>query len=563
MIDRNRHGPAILLVAGLFGVALYLRANLTAVVPVAESIRFAFQLMIAGTAVAILRNEGGLSTFGVFGPVILAFAWIEVGPAWGFLLIAYVFLVTATARSALSGLDLGTAHRVGALLVVAAMAVMVMQAVGQLQGIPPFTTVLLFPIILTTWYAERFIGSIAETGWAPATRRLTFTVLAIVVAFLVAGYEPLVQTVIRTPETWAGLIALNIYLGANVDTRVGEYLRFGVLRHALAERSANVLTMRVRNRDFISRYNPAALMGSFDKAHMKKLLHGLDIPTPETFLIVDGASGFEDLRDLLEEREHFVIKPVDGRGGQNVLVVRGRTEGDNYITNLGPLSADEIVAHARTICVGSTADYGARSQALVEALVTPDGLLADRVRSGIPDLRVITLHGYPIMAMVRLPTDESKGTANIHTGAVAIAVDIASGEASGGYQQTRDRFVTEHPDTGASLSFTIPEWENILTSASRAAIASGFGYTGVDVVFDADQGPMVLEVNRRPGLGIQNANLAGLLGRLRFVEAKGDIAQYISSNERVRRAMEWSRMDWESEEISAPPLAEPLTEVKL
>lgn len=558
----SQYGSTALLVVGLLAIALYLRTNAASIVPIAESLTFVFQLMLAGTAIAILRNEAGISTFGVFGPVILAFALIEVGAGWGFLFIAYVFVVTASARSALSELDIGTPHRVATLLVIASIAVVVMQTVGQLQGIPPFSTVLLFPIILVTWYAERFVGSITETGWAPATRRLTFTVVSIFVAFLVAGYDPLVQTVVRTPETWAGLVALNIYLGVGTDTRIGEYLRFKVLRHALAEKSTEILTMRVRNRDFISRYNPAALMSSYNKARMKQFLHGLDIPTPETFLVVEETSELEDLRNLLAERDHFVIKPVDGSGGKNVLVVRGRDENtDQFITNRGLLTADEIVSHARTICVGGTADYGAKSKALVEALVTPDGLLANRVTSGIPDLRVITLHGHPIMAMVRLPTEESKGTANIHTGAVAVAVDIASGETSGGYQQTRNRFVTEHPDTGAPLSFRIPDWERVLTTASRAAIASGFGYTGVDIVFDADKGPMVLEVNRRPGLGIQNANMAGLLGRLRFVEAQGEISRFSSASERVRRAMDWSKNGWESGGTSAPPLAEPQIEV--
>lgn len=558
----DRYGAPFLFVVGLLGIALYLRANFGSILPVAESLTFAFQLMLAGTAIAILRNEAGFSTFGVFGPVILAFALLELGLDWGFLFIAYVFIVTATTRSALSGIDLGTAHRVAALLAVAGVSVFVMQTVGQLQGIPAFQTVLLFPIILTTWYAERFVGSVAETGWAPATRRLAFTVLAIGVAFLVAGYEPLVRTVIRTPETWAGIVALNVFLGVGTNIRVAEYLRFRVLREALREKSRDVLTMRVRNRDFISRYNPAALMSSYDKARMKRLLHGLDIPTPETFMIVSEASELDALRILLREHDRFVIKPVDGSGGRGVLVVRGREEGsDRYVTNHGSLTADEVVAHTREICVGGTADYGARSQAIVESLVTPAGLLTDRVPSGTPDLRVITLHGYPVMAMVRLPTEESKGTANIHTGAVAVAVDIESGEASGGFQQTRNRFVTDHPDTGASLSFEIPEWETVLTIASRAAIASGFGYTGVDVVFDADRGPMVLEVNRRPGLGIQNANMAGLLTRLRFVEAKGENSQYVSASERVRRAMAWSKNGWESAEGSESPPESPEVEV--
>jgi alpha-L-glutamate ligase-like protein len=321
--------------------------------------------------------------------------------------------------------------------------------------------------------------------------------------------------------------------------------------------------MRVRNREFISRYNPAPLMGHYDKVLMKQRFHGLDIPTPETLLVVDDDEDLDALRDLVATRELFVIKPVDGSGGDRILVVAGRDAPDGtFTTNRGQLTAEDVVAHARDICVGGLANYGDRNRAMVEELVVPDGLLADRANGGVPDLRIVTLHGYPVMAMARLPTEESRGTANIHAGAVGVAVDVATGVASGGYQQTRRTVLDEHPDTGASLEFEIPDWERVLTIASQAAIATGLGYAGVDVVFDESRGPMVLEVNRRPGLGIQNVNMAGLLGRLRCVEAQDGASQFRSAAERVRRAREWARADWQPADVDAPPLTGTTVEVQ-
>ncbi|GAB7093995.1 hypothetical protein JCM30237_11470 [Halolamina litorea] len=554
MVNWRDQTSVLALLIGLLLATLFLRTNVPSFLSVTSSITFIFQLMLAGTVIAILRNEAGMSTFGVFGPAILAFAWIEVGPVWAFFMISYLFVVTVTARVAMTGLDLGTPHRVAALLVITGIAAFTVQAVGQVQGIPALNTVLLFPIILTTWYAERFVESVSETGWAPGARRLTFTLVGIVAAALVASYEPLVSVISQNPESWVGLAAVNIYLGAGTNVRLGEYFRFRQLRRSLgAEGAAGVLTMRTRNRDFISRYNPAPLMSGFSKVQMKRLLHGLDIPTPETFMVVDDEATLAAFGSFLEEHDRFVVKPTDGSGGRGILVVRGRDSGDGrFATNRGKLTEEAVVSHVRKLCFGGNADYGARSSAVVEAIVEPDGLLADRVESGVPDLRVIVLQGTPIMAMVRLPTVESNGTANIHTGAVAVAVDIASGTASGGYQQTRNAFVDVHPDTGASLEFRIPEWESVLETATRASIASGFGYTGVDIVFDADRGPMVLEVNRRPGLGIQNANMDGLLHRLRFAESRADDTQFRTAAERVREAMAWSRADWAADPETPP-----------
>ncbi|HBZ98517.1 MAG TPA: alpha-L-glutamate ligase-like protein, partial [Pseudomonas sp.] len=40
----------------------------------------------------------------------------------------------------------------------------------------------------------------------------------------------------------------------------------------------------------------------------------------------------------------------------------------------------------------------------------------------VPDIRIIVLMGYPIMAMLRLPTRQSGGKANLHQGAIGVGV---------------------------------------------------------------------------------------------------------------------------------------------
>ena len=66
----------------------------------------------------------------------------------------------------------------------------------------------------------------------------------------------------------------------------------------------------------------------------------------------------------------------------------------------------------------------------------------------------------------------------------------------------------------------MPYWQDILAMGRRVAEAVGLGYIGVDVVVDADQGPMLLEANARPGLAIQIANARGLMPRLAEIDAE-------------------------------------------
>jgi glutathione synthase/RimK-type ligase-like ATP-grasp enzyme len=83
----------------------------------------------------------------------------------------------------------------------------------------------------------------------------------------------------------------------------------------------------------------------------------------------------------------------------------------------------------------------------------------------------------------------------------------------------RNCVVAEHPDTGHRVrGIQIPHWEKLLQLAAGCYELTGMGYLGVDLVIDAVKGPLILELNARPGLNIQLANQCGLLPRLQKVK---------------------------------------------
>ena len=143
---------------------------------------------------------------------------------------------------------------------------------------------------------------------------------------------------------------------------------------------------------------------------------------------------------------------------------------------------------------------------------------SDLSHEGVPDIRIIVFLGVPVMAMVRLPTRMSKGKANLHQGAIGAGVDMATGRTLTAVWG-RD-IVTDNPDTGNPVTgVAIPGWDNLLELAARCNDMTGLGYVGVDIVLDRDKGPLILELNARPGLNIQIANDAGLGPRLERVES--------------------------------------------
>ncbi|MED5431027.1 MAG: sugar-transfer associated ATP-grasp domain-containing protein, partial [Pseudomonadota bacterium] len=118
---------------------------------------------------------------------------------------------------------------------------------------------------------------------------------------------------------------------------------------------------------------------------------------------------------------------------------------------------------------------------------------------------------------LRLPTRQSQGKANLHQGAIGVGLDLSTGVTLDGTWLNRK--IQRHPDTANAVAgLTVPDWEDCLSLAARCYDLTGLGYLGVDLVMDRDHGPMMLELNARPGLNIQIAMDDGLLRRCRIIE---------------------------------------------
>jgi alpha-L-glutamate ligase-like protein len=173
---------------------------------------------------------------------------------------------------------------------------------------------------------------------------------------------------------------------------------------------------------------------------------------------------------------------------------------------------------------------------VIEERVTLHPAFGELARFGIPDVRIIIYRGLPIMAMCRLPTVESDGRANLHQGAIGVGLAVASGRST--HAACWNETITHHTDTGAPLlDVQVPYWDELLELAVRAADISGLGYQGVDIVIDAARGPLLLELNARPGLAIHIANKEGLQSRLRRADGVPP-ADLSSWRDRLRIARE-------------------------
>lgn len=296
-----------------------------------------------------------------------------------------------------------------------------------------------------------------------------------------------------------------------------------------------MLNMNRRNVDYISRYNERSSYPLVDnKLKTKLAVSEYDVKTPELLQVVRQQHEISHFREMAEDLKGFAIKPAKGSGGKGITVVTGR-DGNEYIKASGArVSVSVLERHLTNILAGLYSLAGTPDVAIVESLVQCSPTLAKYSFEGVPDIRIVVFRGYPVMAMLRLATRASDGKANLHQGAIGVGLNIGTGQSLNAVQFNRP--VTLHPDTGLALqNIRIEDWQAMLEMASRCYEATGLGYMGVDLVVDADEGPLLLELNARPGLAIQMANGRGLLPRLKNIEALK--LPHFSPAERVEYAM--------------------------
>lgn len=283
-------------------------------------------------------------------------------------------------------------------------------------------------------------------------------------------------------------------------------------------RKAGVLGMNRRNYDIIAPNNDRRLYPLVDdKVKTKTLANKIGISTPGLIGTIEHQFEVKNILDIVRERKDFVIKPAQGSGGKGVLVILDHN-GDTFTTASGrSVSYAEIYQHISNILSGLYSLGGRYDVAIIEELVHFSDIFKDYSYQGVPDVRIIVYKGYPAMAMTRLPTKASEGRANLHQGAVGVGLDIQTGAALHGVQWNEP--VTRQPDTGADLmGIKVPYWREHLIIGAKAYEMTGLGYLGADIVLDAYRGPMMLELNARPGLAIQIANGKGLRAKIREID---------------------------------------------
>jgi len=284
------------------------------------------------------------------------------------------------------------------------------------------------------------------------------------------------------------------------------------------------LTKNERNKVYLRKNSASGKAIADSKFKTKKVISKAGVSVPKLI------ARFKTDQDLVKFRwedleGNFVIKPESGYGGEGIIIIRkrGKWAGEWQKMNGEIIKSYDLNLHCQEILAGKYSLHAIPDRVLVEERIKIHPMFLSLTKAGTPDIRVIIYNNVPVMAMLRVPTEKSGGKANLQQGAMGLGVDLATGITTFGIEGKGEEIYRIH-DYGKKKKrkingIKIPFWREILETAinCQKAIPS-LGFMGVDVVLDKEKGPMVLEVNARPGLSIQICNKAGLKLRMEKVD---------------------------------------------
>jgi len=278
-----------------------------------------------------------------------------------------------------------------------------------------------------------------------------------------------------------------------------------------------LLGQNARNLKYIKWFNSKMARKLADsKLQTKYFLKEKGIPVPETLAVLKKHE--EITNDLIEKLEPpFVIKPNAGFGWKWIIVVNSLDSSGKFITNTWKVfSKKDIQVHLLSILDGFFSLSGSRDRVIIEKKIEIDNQVHILWKYWLPDIRIIVFNMVPVMAMLRIPTEKSWWKANLHSWACAAWIDIWSGKLT---------YITQHWKIVKSVPWiwdirwlVLPNWNKMLEMAVSVQKETWIWYLGCDIVMDEKDWPLLLEINIRPGLEVQVANLARLKDRLERVE---------------------------------------------
>jgi len=176
--------------------------------------------------IAFFRQFVGVSTFGVFTPLMLSLSFLVLGLNFGFIAFLVVMLVSYIIRMIFDRVELLYVPKVSLLLSCLALSFLLVLGLAVYMEYSLDLALAIFPMMVMATLSEKFLSSQSSQGLKGALIATAETVIVSLIAYAFVDSEWVRNNVLALSELVLLPVLANIWLGKFTGLRIAEYLKF-------------------------------------------------------------------------------------------------------------------------------------------------------------------------------------------------------------------------------------------------------------------------------------------------------------------------------------------------
>ena len=172
------------------------------------------------------RQVIGLSTFGVYAPVMISAAFYILGLKLGFLTFFFVVSTGYLVKYIFNKADLLYLPKVALNLSFISLSFLIVVWLFLLLDTPLSLSLAIFPMLVMSTVSEKFMAAQSEEGFKGALYGVAETLIVVLVSYYLITWVAFNNWIMSWPELIFVPFVLNFLLGKFAGLRLSEYIRF-------------------------------------------------------------------------------------------------------------------------------------------------------------------------------------------------------------------------------------------------------------------------------------------------------------------------------------------------
>ncbi len=188
------------------------------------------------TIITFIKQIIGFGTLGLYSTSIITLAFLALGLQAGLAIIVVIIITGSVFRKILDRFRMLHYPRMAIILCFSTLVILGLLAFGAWLDVNQIASIAVFPILVMTTMAEKFVNALSNNGYKVAPILMVETMTVSLICYELVEWQYMQTLMLAYPELILVLLLINVLMSRWTGLRLTEIFRFReVMKHAQEE----------------------------------------------------------------------------------------------------------------------------------------------------------------------------------------------------------------------------------------------------------------------------------------------------------------------------------------